>query len=88
MLKLLDDINPDLIYQRGNGTYLGIVVKWCKKINKKLVLGISEIITCYKRGILGSKNKLFSYPAGIINGFFIFVGIKNADLIIAQNHKQ
>lgn len=88
LLKLLDDINPALIYQRGNGTYLGIVAKWCKKNKKKLFLGISENITCDKRGVLGLNNKLFSYPSSIINGFFTFVGIKNADLIIAQTHQQ
>lgn len=88
LLKLLDDINPDLIYQRGNGTYLGMVTKWGKKNKKKLVLGISENITCFKRGVLGLNNKLFSYPSNIINGFFTFVGIKNADIIIAQSHQQ
>lgn len=88
LLKLLEDINPALIYQRGNGTYLGMVAKWCKKNNKKLVLGISEIITCDKRGVIRPKNKFFSYASSIINGFFTFVCIKNADLIIAQNHQQ
>ena len=84
--KLLDDINPDLIYERGE--YFGIATNWCKKNNKKLFLGISQNITCYKRSILGSKYRLFSFPSNIINGFFTFVGIKNANLIIAQNHQQ
>lgn len=88
LLRLLDDINPALIYQRGVSAHIGIAARWCKNNNKKLVLGISMETNCSKSDILDMTNNFFSYPSKIINGFFTFIGIENADLIIAQNHRQ
>lgn len=84
LLRLLDDLNPAFIYQRGTRAHIGIAARWCKKNNKKLVLGISMETNCSKSGILDLKNNFFNYPSKIIDGFFSFAGIKNSDLIIAQ----
>ncbi len=88
LLRLLDYIDPDVIYQRGDRSHLGIAARWCKKNDKKLVLGISMNLNCNKRDILNLKTNLFSYPSRIIDGFFTFVGIENADIIIAQTNRQ
>lgn len=88
LLRLLDNINPDLIYQRGGKPYIGMVERWCKRNNKKSVLGISMESNCSKTGILNLKKNFFNYPSNIINGYFTFYGINNADLIIAQSHYQ
>ena len=87
-LRLLDDINPDLIYQRGGKPYIGMAASWCKRNKKKSVLGISMDTNCRRDGILDLSHNFFQYPSKIINGFFTFVGIENADLIIAQNNNQ
>jgi glycosyltransferase involved in cell wall biosynthesis len=86
--RLLDKINPDLIYQRGGKPYIGMAARWCNKHKKKLVLGISMDVNCSKNGILNLNKNVFNYPANILNGYFTFLGIKNADLIIAQNNNQ
>ncbi len=88
LLRLLDDINPDLIYQRGGKPYIGMAKGWCKKNNKKSVLGISMESNCSKAGILKLNNNFFTYPSNFINGNFTFYGMYNADLIIAQSHRQ
>jgi len=88
LLTLLDNINPDLIYQRGGKPYIGMAARWCKRNNKKLVLGISMERNCSKPGIINLKNNFLSYPSNIINGFLTFSGIKHANLIIAQSHRQ
>jgi glycosyltransferase involved in cell wall biosynthesis len=86
--RLLDDLNPDLIYQRGVRAHVGIVVKWCKRNNKKLVLGISSEANCSRRGILDLNNFFLSYPFKILDSFLSVTGLKNADIIVAQNHIQ
>jgi len=86
--RLLDYINPDVIYQRGDRAHLGIAAKWCKRKDKKLVWGISMNRNCRKSHVLNLKTNFFSYPCKIINGFFTFYGIKNASLIIAQTEYQ
>jgi len=86
--RLLDCIDPDVIYQRGDRAHIGIAARWCKTENKKLVLGISMDRNCSKKNILNLKNKFFSFPCKIINGFFTFNGIKNVDLIVAQTYHQ
>ena len=85
--KLLDGINPDLIYQRGGKPYIGIAARWCKRNNKKLVLGTSMERNCSNAGILKA-NTISTYPSSIINGFFALYGIKNVNLLIVQNQHQ
>jgi glycosyltransferase involved in cell wall biosynthesis len=84
----LDLINPDLIYQRGDRSHLGIAAKWCKNNNKRLVFGISMDLNCSRKEILNLNTNIFSYPCNIINGFFTFTGIEKANLIIAQTKHQ
>ena len=86
--KLINKIDPDLIYQRGGKPYLGIISRLWKKNNKKLVFGTSMDTNCSKNGILGLSNNLFSYPSLIIDGFFTIMGIENANLIITQTNFQ
>ena len=86
--KLLYIINPDYIYQRGDRAHLGIAANWCKKNNKKLILGISMDYNCYKKEIFNLKTNFLSYPCNIINGFFTLNGIQSTDIIIAQTNYQ
>jgi len=88
LFRILDLINPDVIYQRGDRAHIGIAIRWSKKKNKKLVLGISMDRNCSKKNILYLKSKFFTIPCEIINGFFTLNGIKNVDLIIAQTNHQ
>jgi glycosyltransferase involved in cell wall biosynthesis len=88
LYRHLDIIKPNVIYQRGDRAHIGIAAKWCKRNNKKLVLGISMDQNCSKKNILNLKKNIFSYPSNIINGFFTFFGIKKSDCIIAQTKKQ
>jgi len=88
LIKLLIKINPDIIYQRGGKPYLGITSKLWKKNNKKLVFGISMDENCSKDRILDLNRNIFSFPSKIIDSFFTFIGIENADLIVAQTKHQ
>jgi len=88
LITLLNKIKPDLIYQRGGKPYIGLATRWCKKHNKKSVLGISMESNCFQRSVLNLKRNFFNYPSNIINGFFTLHGIKNANLLIAQNYQQ
>jgi len=36
-LNVIDQINPDVIYQRGGWPHIGIATKWAKKNDKKVV---------------------------------------------------
>ena len=84
----LNKIKPDLIYQRGGKPYIGLATRWCKKHNKKSVLGISMESNCSQRSVLNLNWNFFNYPSNIINGFFTLHGIKNANLLIVQNCQQ
>lgn len=88
LIKRLDEIKPDLIYQRGGKPYIGMAKGWCKKNKKKCVFGISMESNCSKSGILRLSNNFFTYPSNIINGYLTFYGINYADLIIAQSQIQ
>jgi len=88
LLKLINQINPDLIYQRGGWPYIGFANKWAKKNDKKLVLGISMETNCSRSGIFNITSNFLTYPSNIIDGFLTISGIKNADMIISQNHHQ
>ena len=88
LLKLLNKIDPDIIYQRGSKPYLGIISRLWKKNNKRLVFGISMDTNCNKTGILDLNQKIFQYPSKIIDGFFTITGLENANLIIAQTKFQ
>lgn len=88
LLSLIDDINPDIIYQRGAKPYLGILSKLWNRNNKKLILGISMDLNCSKKEILNLDWNFFSLPSKIFDSFFYFTGVKNADIIISQNKHQ
>lgn len=88
LIRKLEKINPDIIYQRGAKPYLGIISKLWKNNNKKLVLGLSMDINCSKKTILNLNQNMLSLPASVIDSFFTFTGIEQADIIIAQNTHQ
>lgn len=88
LLKLLNKIDPDIIYQRGGKPYLGIISRLWKKNKKRLVFGISMDTNCSKTGILDLNRKFFQYPSKIIDGLFTITGLENANLIIAQTKYQ
>ncbi|MHA1491428.1 MAG: glycosyltransferase family 4 protein [Promethearchaeota archaeon] len=88
LFKLLDGIDPDVVYQRGDRAHLGIAARWCKKNDKKLIFGISMDLNCIRKNKFIFNENLLSYPSKIINDFFTLIGIRNADLIIAQTNRQ
>jgi glycosyltransferase involved in cell wall biosynthesis len=88
LIKLLNKIKPDIIYQRGGKPYIGMVEKWCKRNNKRSVFGMSMDSNCSKKTILNFKRNFLNYPSNILNSFFTFSGIRNANLLIAQTTRQ
>ena len=88
LMKLLNHINPNVIYIRGDRAHLGIAAKWCKKHKKPLIFGISMDKNCSKRSILSLDKNFLAYPTKALNSFFTFTGIRNADIVIAQTNKQ
>jgi len=43
---------------------------------------------CSKSDIYNFNRNFITYPSNIIDGFLTISGIKNADIIISQNHRQ
>ena len=88
LIEIINKIDPDIVYQRGGKPYLGIISKLWKKNDKKLVLGLSMDVNCSKGMILNLDRNIFSFPSKVLDSFFTYVGIENANLIIAQNNHQ
>jgi len=69
-------INPDIVIQRVGGIETGLCSIYCKLLNKIFIFSIAHKVDVTK----GAKKQLHKY--------FYLLGLRNADLIIAQNKSQ
>ncbi len=95
-LNKLDQIQPDVVYQRGRSylTYVGM--KWAKKNQKKFIWGSNGEDGCdfwkHMRLLWSSKKplwkKLILSPGGLVQDMFIHKGIRGSDNIVNQTENQ
>jgi len=83
-VELLDEINPDIIYQRIRSVYTGMVAKYCNKRNVKFVWAASSEADCGDKK-RDSIKRIIQWYGNIRLGEW---GIKQADEIIVQTKKQ
>ncbi|MHA1292002.1 MAG: glycosyltransferase family 4 protein [Promethearchaeota archaeon] len=81
ILKILNSIQPDVIYQRTGSAYSGISAYYAKRNNCKFIFHISSV-----SDIKHNKFKCneIIHPFNFVNRKFLNYGIKNADYIIGQ----
>lgn len=84
IIKLLNRIDPDIVYQRVGCAYTGIAAFYCKKNQKHMIWHIAhdKMVSRYK----------FNFNKNIISDFidyrFFMYGLRNAKTIIAQTNNQ
>jgi len=84
LVKLLDEINPDIIYQRIRTIYTGMIAKYCNKRNVKFVWAASSEADCGNKNRDNIKRRILWYGTTKFGEW----GIKQADKIIVQTKKQ
>jgi len=82
--KILDKIDPDIIYQRGGNRYRAVIGRYCNKNAINFVYGISSNQNCRPN----HPQKINKLLYGYINEKLKLYGIRRADLIIAQHQEQ
>lgn len=82
--KLIEEIQPDIIYQRVRFSYTGISAYYARKHDIAFVHGISSDIACRKNTVK-LNHKVFSEA---ITEYLGRYGIKRADLLITQTSEQ
>jgi len=94
--KKLQEINPDIIYQRMGFAYTGAVARFAKTYNKKFVWATSHVKDCEKKRFISS---LKEYDGNLLKKFLLAIeygihdylcdyGIKNANVIVVQTKEQ
>lgn len=94
--KILDQIQPDILYQRGRSPLTYTAAKWAKKNQKKFFWGSNGENSCefwkqIKQLNKSKKNlwrKLILFPDMIIQDLLIHRGISNATKVVNQTHHQ
>ena len=84
LVELLDEIKPDIIYQRVQNIHTGLVGRYCNKRDVKFVWAVSSIGECEKKISQNTLKIILWY----FNNQFAKWGIKQADKIIAQTKTQ
>ncbi len=82
--SILDDISPDIVYQRGKNPYTAMVGYYCKMRDCRFVWGASSERGCYNRFDEVPKKQMkryFNWKLGIY-------GIKSADAVVSQTKRQ
>lgn len=84
IFNILDEINPDYIYQRVLCSYTGIAAKFCKKNAAKMIFHIAN-----SPDVQPQKAKLNKFfLANLVEKYYREYGINNSDFIIGQAEYQ
>lgn len=94
--KILDQIQPDILYQRGRSPLTYTAAKWTKKNQKKFFWGSNGENSCEFWKLLKKLNKskktllrkLLLYPDMIIQDLLIHKGIYGATKVVNQTYHQ
>jgi glycosyltransferase involved in cell wall biosynthesis len=92
----LDQIQPDILYQRGRSHLTYTAAKWSKKNRKKFVWGSNgedsgefwKLIKAVNKSQRSLWRKLLLYPYVAVQDIFIHQGIRNTDQVVNQTHHQ
>lgn len=84
ILKLLNDIKPDVIYQRVASSYTGAAAYYAKRNNCQSIWHISSDADVSKQNFKLRKNAISRY----LDYKLLQYGIRNVDKIIAQTRTQ
>jgi glycosyltransferase involved in cell wall biosynthesis len=84
LVKILKDIDPDLIYQRWRTPYTGIAAWYARKSGKKLVFHMSSAKDPLKNRVPLSRQLMANWIAETLGRY----GVRRADVIIAQSREQ
>ncbi|MHA1386671.1 MAG: glycosyltransferase family 4 protein [Candidatus Helarchaeota archaeon] len=85
ILRILNYINPDIIYQRGGTAYAGIGAYFAKKRDCKMIIHIASRSLCTSYKI---KKRDILHPFDYVNAKFHEYGIRKSDFIITQANYQ
>lgn len=93
--RILNEINPDIVYTRGRTSLPWISYKYCKKRNKISVWNAARDRDFFRYSYLKEKSKnsfikyLFSFPFYYTTMIFLFErGLKKSNLVFTQNELQ
>jgi len=94
--KILDQIQPDILYQRGRSPLTYTATKWSKKNQKKFFWGSNGENSCefwkqlkqLKKSQKSLWRKLLLFPDMIIQDILIHKGIHGATKVINQTYHQ
>lgn len=84
LMRLLNEINPDYIYQRVGFAYTGFAAHYAKKNNRKMIWHIASEIDVKPFGCFWNRAVLFDY----IDKKCLEYGIRNADYVIGNAEYQ
>jgi len=82
LLSALEEVQPDIIYQRAGSAYTGICAWYAQKKNIPMVWHISHDMDVNPK--IGTKKNVFNW----IEKRFIEYGIRHSSTIIAQTNEQ
>ena len=94
--NMLNQINPDVIYQRGRSYLTYVAAKWAKKNQKKFVWGSNGEDGCdfwknvkrLTRSKTSSLKKIILGPNALLQDLLIHKGIRECDIAINQTEYQ
>lgn len=100
--SILNQISPDVCYQRIASSYTGLTSHWCKNNNCFFIYACPEDSSCEKQYFTKSLNKLLinnQYNpnffkknilklSAYIKNYLYEYGLKNSNIVLSQNDKQ
>ena len=94
--KILNKIQPEIVYQRGRSHLTYLAAAWAKKNRKKFVWGSNgedscdfwKLIKRVRRSNRSLWKKLFLYPYQAIPDLLIYKGIRGATHVVNQTEHQ
>jgi len=84
LMKILERIDPDLIYQRFRVPYTGMAAWYAKKRRCKMVFNMANVRDPRKNKVAWSRMFPFDFIVEHLGRY----GIRNVDEIVAQTHEQ
>ena len=84
LMKILERIKPDIIYQRFRISYTGMATWYAKRHSCKMVFNMANAMDPRKNKVAWDRMFFFNYITEHLGRY----GIKNADEIVAQTYDQ
>jgi len=88
LMRLLEEIEPDLVYQRTRSALTGIAGAYANKRGKKMVWASSSVVDCRRRRLEDIRVDGATAPVEALGYRLGLRGMRRADRIVAQTSDQ